>query len=244
MAAFEMANDEGMSMSDFFRFPHTPHIAWLGEGTPRDDKVLASQDVAALLSGPVLVEEKLDGANLGLSVGGDGELRVQNRGQYLIEPLTGQFSRLNAWLAQHGFRLTETLDRDLILFGEWCAAKHSLDYDALPDWFLAFDVYDRVEERFWSSGRRNAFVASLGIASVPPLFSGKLTPAELIQLLRTSTSRYRAGAPEGLVVRKESALWCEARAKLVRPEFTQTIGEHWRRRAIEWNRVASTGATE
>ncbi|NLZ78249.1 MAG: DNA ligase, partial [Gammaproteobacteria bacterium] len=27
-------------MSDFFRFPHTPHIDWLGEGMPRDDKVL------------------------------------------------------------------------------------------------------------------------------------------------------------------------------------------------------------
>ena len=231
-------------MPDFFRFPHTPHIVWLGAGTPREDKVLGSQDVAALLSGPVLVEEKLDGANLGLSVGGDGKLRVQNRGQYLIEPLSGQFSRLNAWLARHGFRLAETLDRNLILFGEWCAAKHSLDYEALPDWFLAFDVYDRVQQRFWSTGRRNALVVSLGIASVPPLFNGKRTLEELIQLLRTSTSRYRAGPPEGLVIRKESELWCEARAKLVRAEFTQTIGEHWRRRAIEWNRVAPTGATE
>ena len=27
----------------------------------------------------------------------------------------------------------------LILFGEWCAAQHSLDYETLPDWFLAFD---------------------------------------------------------------------------------------------------------
>ncbi|MGV3590570.1 MAG: DNA ligase, partial [Gammaproteobacteria bacterium] len=28
-------------MDEFFRFPHTPHIAWLGAGMPRDDKVLA-----------------------------------------------------------------------------------------------------------------------------------------------------------------------------------------------------------
>jgi hypothetical protein len=40
-----------------------------------------------------------------------------------------------------------------------------------------------------------------------------------------------------VVVRQESALWCEARAKLVRPDFTQAIDAHWRRRAIEWNRV-------
>lgn len=51
-------------------------------------------------------------------------------------------------------------------------------------------------------------------------------------------SRYRAELPlEGLVVRRESADWCEARAKLVRPDFAQAIDTHWRKRAIEWNRV-------
>ena len=38
-------------MTDFFRFPHTPHIAWLGQGTPRDDKVLSPDEVVLLLSG-------------------------------------------------------------------------------------------------------------------------------------------------------------------------------------------------
>ncbi|HMU87893.1 MAG TPA: RNA ligase family protein, partial [Agitococcus sp.] len=87
-------------MSDFFRFPHTPHLAWLAVGTPRDDKVLSSQEVAALLAGDVVVEEKLDGANLGISLDTKGQLRSQNRGQYLSEPHAGQFSRLPAWLAQ------------------------------------------------------------------------------------------------------------------------------------------------
>jgi hypothetical protein len=44
-------------MTDFFRFPHTPHLAWLGEGSPRDDKVLLPNEVAALLAGNVVVEE-------------------------------------------------------------------------------------------------------------------------------------------------------------------------------------------
>jgi hypothetical protein len=35
--------------SDFFRFPHTPHLAWLGNGSPRDDKVLSPHEVTALL---------------------------------------------------------------------------------------------------------------------------------------------------------------------------------------------------
>ena len=37
-------------MPDFFRFPHTPHIAWLAEGEPRDDKVLSQAEAQALLA--------------------------------------------------------------------------------------------------------------------------------------------------------------------------------------------------
>ena len=224
-------------MNDFFRFPRTPHIAWLGEGLPRDDKVLSSHEIEVLLSGAVVVEEKLDGANLGVSLGPTGMLRAQNRGQYLAEPFTGQFSRLTAWLARHQCVLAEKLHNDWILFGEWCAARHSLDYEALPDWLVVFDVYDRKQQRFWSSARRNALAAELGLATVPLLFRGKASFPELEQLLSNRTSHYRAGPPEGMVIRRESEQWCERRAKLIRAEFTQTIGEHWRSRAIEWNRL-------
>ena len=228
-------------MTEFFRFPHTPHIQWLGEGQPRDDKLLSPQEVKALLSASVLVEEKLDGANLGISLGPDDNLRAQNRGQYLIEPYAGQFSRLSAWLAQHQWALTDKLQTGWILFGEWCAARHSLEYECLPDWFVLFDVYDTREQRFWSSARRNALAADIGLASVPVLFQGKSSLPKLKQLLRNSISRYRSGPSEGLVVRKDSELWCESRGKLVRAEFTQTISEHWSRRAIEWNQVMSYG---
>ena len=91
-------------MPDFHRFPHTPHIAWLGTGTPRDDKLLSPQEVAALLADEVVVEERLDGANLGISMGPGGQRRVQNRGQYLHPPFTGQFSRLPSWCAPNSPR--------------------------------------------------------------------------------------------------------------------------------------------
>ncbi|MEI7610790.1 MAG: RNA ligase family protein [Rhodospirillaceae bacterium] len=96
-------------MSDFFRFPHTPHIAWLGEGTPRDDKVLEAGEASAFLDGEVVVEEKVDGANLGFSVSPDGELRAQNRGHYLERPFSGQFSRLESWLAPREDALFDAL---------------------------------------------------------------------------------------------------------------------------------------
>lgn len=226
---------------DFFRFPHTPHILWLGEGVPRDDKVLSSTEATALLAGEVAVEEKLDGANLGFSLSHMGDVRAQNRGQYLHAPHAGQFARLPDWLAVHGNTVHAALalhaDVGLMLFGEWCAARHSLDYDQLPDWFLLFDVYELHSGRFWSSARRNALAAQCGLATVPTLQQGHIALDELKALLHTCPSRYRPGTLEGVVIRHESADWCDARAKLVRPDFTQAITEHWSRRRLEWNRL-------
>ena len=228
-------------MTDFFRFPHTPHIAWLAHGAPRDDKVLSPQEATELLRVDVVVEEKLDGANLGFSLSPEGELRAQNRGQYFHPPHAGQFARLPDWLALHADKMRAELaqhtESNLMLFGEWCAARHSLDYDHLPDWFLLFDVYDRTQGRFWSASRRNVLAATLGLATVPQLLQGKCTLQRLKDLLSNQHSQFRQGTLEGVVIRRESADWYEARAKLVRPDFTQTIAEHWSRRRIEWNRL-------
>ena len=81
-----------MDSPDFVRFPHTPHLAWLGTGYPRDDKVLDQAQALAFLNGVVAIEEKVDGANLGLSFGVGGGLRVQNRGSWLVRPFPAQFS--------------------------------------------------------------------------------------------------------------------------------------------------------
>lgn len=222
-------------MTDFFRFPHTPHIAWLGAGVPRDDKVLSALEAAELLTGEVVLEEKLDGANLGFSVSAQGELRAQNRGQYLEPPFHGQFARLGPWLLAHQDRLFDALGTNLIAFGEWCAARHSLDYATLPDWWLLFDIYDRVQGRFWSTTRRDAWASALGVAVVPRLHCAQVSMAQLRDWVSTSPSHFRPGHLEGIVIRRENAEWLQARAKLVRPDFTQQIDSHWRSRTLEWN---------
>lgn len=226
-------------MTDFFRYPHTPHIAWLAEGQPRNDKVLSSAEVAEFLHDEIVIEEKLDGANLGFSIGPDGELRAQNRGQYLVPPFTGQFARLGEWIAAHQDRLFDALGESLIVFGEWCAARHSLGYDRLPDWWLMFDVYDRAAQRFWSSSRRSQLASSLGVAQVPHLHRGRVDLTQLKGWVAEEASHFREGNSEGFVLRREDSLWLRDRAKLVRPGFTQAIARHWRSRPLAWNRVVS-----
>lgn len=225
-------------MIGFYRFPHIPHMAWLGKDAPREDKVLAPWEVDKLLSSEVVVEKKLDGANLGVSLDDMGGLQLQNRGQYLARPFGGQFSRAGAWLGHHEAMLTNALGRDLILFGEWCAARHTVAYDNLPDWFIAFDVYERSSGRFWSVNRRNNWAAEVGLPNVPMLERRRETAKELIATVTSTSSRFGARPLEGVMIRQDSKEYLEQRAKLVRPEFTQSIGEHWRNRRIEWN---STG---
>lgn len=228
-----------MSELEFFRFPHTPHLAWLGGGgEPRDDKVLSRAEAARLLNEAVVVEEKLDGANVGISLDATGELRLQNRGEYLHPPHHGQFARLGAWLQAHADALFDALTPELLVFGEWCAARHSLGYDQLPDWWLVFDVYDRTAGQFWSIERRNDLAAAHGLTTVPTLARGRFTQQELVAMVNDRPSSFREGLLEGVVVRSEDAGWTVARAKLVRADFVQNIGAHWRNRALEWNQLA------
>jgi RNA ligase len=226
-------------MTDFFRFPHTPHLAWLGSGTPRADKVLSRSEARSFLSGDVLVEEKVDGANLGFSLDERGILRAQNRGSHLdLDSPTGQWRPLKRWLTTRGDALAAALSPDLMLFGEWCHAVHSVRYTRLPDWFLAFDVYDRASGEFWSVARRNELARSLDLAVVPEIGRGRFDLTGLKALLGRST--LTDGPAEGLYVRREQGDHLLLRAKLVRAEFVQNIDVHWSKRQLETNQVLRT----
>ena len=217
----------------FFKFPHTPHLVWLSKAPPRADKVLGPADAKALLQGEVVVEEKVDGANVGISVGTGGELVAQNRGTILGPGAHPQFQALWPWLAKHREGLVEALGSDRMLFGEWCFAVHSIKYTRLFDWFLAFDVFDRGAKRFWSSTRRDALLTEVGIVPVPRVAKGRFDVPGLLRLL--GDSRLADGPMEGIYIRRESADWLVDRAKIVRAEFVQSIEEHWSARKLEKN---------
>ena len=223
----------------FLKFPHTPHLAWLGTDRPREDKILSDEECTAFLKGEIVVEEKVDGANVGFSVGPNGRIRVQNRGAYLGPGAHPQFEPLWGWLASRECSLVEALGEHLMLFGEWCFAVHSVRYDRLPDWFLAIDVYDRRGERFWSSPRRDALLRTLSIAPVPCLDRGRFDLDRLQALTASAGSAVGTGSVEGLYLRREDQDQLLGRAKLVRPEFGKGIDEHWSKCEIKRNRLAA-----
>ena len=72
--------EDGSPMNDFFKFPSTPHLAVLLGVDVRGDKVMSEKERDEFLRHEITVEEKIDGANLGISFDGGGSLLLQNRG--------------------------------------------------------------------------------------------------------------------------------------------------------------------
>lgn len=221
--------------SDFSKFPSTPHL-FLPDGVHiRGDKVLSLSQRQALLSNYLFVEEKIDGANLGISFDEDGGLLTQNRGAYLQLPASGQWKKLEEWLLPRMDGLRDALVDRYILFGEWCYAQHSVFYDRLPDLFLGFDVYDKLEKKFLSTSRRDTVLSKMGVVMVPAIARGRFTVQSLAALL--GKSKYGTQSAEGLYLRHDEGDWLVDRAKLVRPAFVQSIEAHWSRSPIRLNRV-------
>ena len=211
----------------FFKYPSTPHLAAPGHADLRQDKLLTDRERNELLSHPLLIEEKVDGANLGISFDRNGVLRLQNRGSYLCPTaLTGQWKKLAIWIEPRCDVLFDVLGTDYILFGEWCYACHSVKYQFLPDWFLGFDIHVRKEGYFLDSQSRDALFKKMNIIPVPVVARGNFSLEQLREL--PAQSKLGTQPAEGLYLRTEEDGRLTGRAKLVRSDFLQTDAGHWR----------------
>ncbi|WP_241074712.1 RNA ligase family protein [Achromobacter insuavis] len=180
---------------ELFRYPRTPHLegSRLQEGDHGHDHV-PYHDLRGL---HLVVEEKLDGANTGISFSAAGELLLQSRGHYLVGGgRERQFNFIKAWAQAHADWLLQRLEDRYVMYGETLSKKHSVFYDALPHHFFEFDVLDRRTGDFLSTAARRALLAGGPVLSVPVLYEG-LAPARLADLkalLRPSlakTARWR-----------------------------------------------------
>jgi len=225
--------------NDFVKFPKTHYLERMGSRISREDKVLPYSDAQIFFCELVSVEEKVDGTNLGFSISNDGYILVQNRGNYISSVSHKQYKKLDLWVADHYHALKNILIKDYILYGEWCYAKHSIQYEYLPDWFLAFDIYDRKCGRFLSRKRRSSILEDTGISEVPTLISEKLILKDDLENLITLKSVLYNGPVEGIYLRIDGDDgYLSYRAKVVRPEFSQTIDKHWSKTNIVVNSLA------
>lgn len=235
---------------DLFRYPRTPHLegSRLQDGDEGHDHV-PYRRLAGL---HLVVEEKLDGANTGISFGPSGELLLQSRGHYLVGGgRERQFNFVKAWAAAHADWLLDRLEDRYVMYGETLTKKHSVFYDALPHHFFEFDVLDRHSGHFLSTDARRALLADGPVLSVPVLYEGVAPPRldTLKALLRPSLAKTpdwrsafeatvlregldlqrawkqcdKSDLSEGLYVKGEAGGKTIARYKWVRRDFVQAI---------------------
>lgn len=221
----------------FFQYPTTLHLCSSPTLDLRLNKVMSDDHRAAFLSGEVIVEEKMDGANLGISFNHQGELILQNRGSILKPPMVGQWRLLMEWIEPKMEVMLDVVGDRYLLFGEWCFALHSVFYDRLPDWFLGFDVYDKADQRFLLKDARDLLFSRLALHSVPFLEKGRFDLQTIRRFL--GVSKHGSQLAEGIVLRQEVDGKLLDRAKLVRDSFVQSIEEHWSRKPLRRNELAS-----
>jgi hypothetical protein len=156
------------------KYPRTQHLQ--GSRLQQGDEDLSQVALADLVPGGTLVwEEKVDGANVGISFDENYELMLQSRGHVLRGgPREKQFALLKAWADALSGRLLEVLADRYVIYGEWMFAKHTVFYDRLPHYFLEFDVLDKSSGLFLSTPARQRLLAGLPIASVPVVHMGAL----------------------------------------------------------------------
>ncbi|KAI8594083.1 hypothetical protein BDZ88DRAFT_402519 [Geranomyces variabilis] len=239
--------------TDLHKFPRTRHLFNMGSAT-RDDLILSSTDAAAFLTttdgSTVVVEEKIDGANMGISVDATTmQFKVQNRSHYVNGKSHEQFKKLDKWLQDRSRDLYRVLlgsdDHQqcppgrYVLYGEWVFAKHSILYSRLPDRFVAFDLYDTENKRFVSRdvlARTLAGTQLQQIAEVAALSNSVLDERTLCETVIAHRSQYYDGVVEGFYLRKEKDGVLIDRAKIVRSDFIAG-NDHWTKGVLTENTV-------
>lgn len=256
-----------MTSPSMRKYPRTRHIE--GSRLQEGDEDLAAVPFPEIRDRVLVVEEKIDGANSGFSFDERGELLLQSRGHYLLGGVREKhFNLFKQWAATHRQAFYEVLGSRYVVFGEWVFAKHTIFYDALPHYFLEFDVLDRETDTFLDTPARRALLAPLPLASVPVLkVAAFQTLKELTVLIGPSLfirkghlermirfcedagidadlawrETDRSALAEGLYIKDERDGIVAERFKFVRSAFLQTAlasGSHWLARPIIPNRLA------
>jgi hypothetical protein len=238
----------GSSRDQFIKYPRTPHL--FGSRGTDDDKHLDAADSEQFIADEsLIVEEKLDGTNVGIHFSPAGDLVLQCRGHLITEGMHPQYDLFKQWAAVRRFVLEERLGDRFILFGEWLYARHSVHYRQLPHYFFEFDIYDKQSEAFLDLERRLELLADTGIQTVPVVHTGAASRKQLAALIGPSQFDSQFENPvtgrtdnlmEGLYIRTEANGTVTGRAKFVRPDFVEKVKQstHWQQQALVPNVLA------
>jgi hypothetical protein len=236
-------------MEKILKYPRTAHVE--SSQLQKGDHDLTQVRFDDIRGSHLVIEEKMDGANAGVSFDGAGKMWLQSRGHYLVGgPRERHWDLFKQWAAVNEQTLLSILEDRYIMYGEWMYAKHTVFYDLLPHYFLEFDIYDRLTQSFLSTVERRKLLARSPIVSVKVLHEGPVATLDDLKKLATC-SYFKSGLwrvnliaaglsagvdpdtivrqtdgydlMEGLYIKVEEGPAVKQRLKWVRNSFTNSI---------------------
>lgn len=243
-------------------YPSVLHLPWFPNA--KGDKIATLDDVRPLFeSKNVYVQEKIDGANCGMTFL-DGHPVVRSRtkilrkGQELKNPSTKQFASAWNWMHDRKNWFQELSEAGpYSVYGEWMIQQHGMVYDALPEWFVAYDIFDYEKRHFLDQAKANKILVGCGFSVIELDFRGCYTafltgflggetPDKFEDLCQAAgkqikwNSELKSGFAvdakrEGTIVKVSDGDWITDRFKMVRQGFDQgcLLGDEIKRNKLK-----------
>ena len=212
------------------RFPRTFNVySGRDEHDYRDDLLMTPEATSTLFQYEIIVQEKIDGANLGLFLDDDGYTihAVKRNTEINLQHPEKQFRRLGDWINMNYGDIRDILESGKVIFGEWLYARHSVVYDRLPSYFLCFDIYNLAEQKFYAQHEVERILQGTAIRHNPVVFRGTVESIEELEDM-IGPSQFGPGQMEGVYIRIDDEQFNESRCKLVHRDFIQTLEEEGR----------------
>lgn len=191
----------------YVKYPRTYHLP--GSHLLKDDRALESD--AAFHNQPVVVTLKMDGENT-----------TMYRDYIHARSLNSGPHPARQWVKGLWAQIGWQLDADMRLCGENLYAVHSIQYDALPSYFMLFSVWVRNTCLSWAETLEYAHL--LGLHTVPVIYEGVYDAKAIAAAFAP-----HAATHEGYVVRLAGEFsygaFRHSVAKYVRPAFRQVLNQ-------------------
>lgn len=201
--------------------------------------VLSKADIKRLLAGSVDIEEKLDGANVGI-IRHRSNFALQKRGSLVGQSEHLQYQFFHAWANRIKYDNIMSVPYGYRIYGELCHVVHTIYYDSLPDYVIVIDV---MKDGVWLNRKdKEAFCDKYGFAIVPLIAQGYFNLDELWGFVHKGS--YFGDTSEGIIVKKFHKKKGYMRGKIVKPEFIRHMEEsdHWMRSKLKTNKLVGDAA--
>jgi hypothetical protein len=212
------------------KYPRTFHLPW-SQGSTDDDKTHSLAAIERMFGGrEVVITEKMDGENTTIYSTGECHARSLDSGKHPSRDYVRGKAREIACLGfPQGWRM----------MGENLYAKHSIEYDLLPDYFVIFGVADDEDySRPWDEVEE--WASLLEVPHAPVVWRGVWDTAEVMRLYPFKSMLSSKGPAEGYVVRDAGAFpmsqFDKHVAKFVRSGHVQPDAVHWMHQSVTPNK--------